>query len=424
MNEFSTAQRLLKQLKGENYFFGAHITDSIPVDFYPQGQTIAVIRSTYPGSDQHIAHYLEQLSQQNTIVAVIHGPKPNAPLDDLARIAAALNAAQPTFLVSFGGGSTTDAAKAANVLFSLGGSIDNYFGTGEVTKVINDGGKKLLPHLAIQTAASSSAHLTKYANITNMETHQKKLIVDEAIIPRKAIFDYAATFNSPDTLTIDGALDGLSHALEVYYGAAKNPEAVFIETVALEAIRLIIHYLPLVIACPQDENARTGLALGTDLGGYAIMLGGTNGGHLTSFSLVDILSHGRACFMLNPYYTIYFSPAIQPQLRKLAQVFTAEGYQSSKVHNNPYELGCHVAQAMQCFMRVVGVPISLDHVPGFTPEHIERALSAAQNPQLRMKLENMPLPFDPEDVNIYMKAILLSAVNGDFTLIYSQFSQG
>jgi len=28
-------------------------------------------------------------------------------------------------------------------------------------------------------------------------------------------------------------------------------------------------------------------------GGYAIMIGGTNGGHLTSFSLVDLLPHGR-----------------------------------------------------------------------------------------------------------------------------------
>jgi len=38
--------------------------------------------------------------------------------------------------------------------------------------------------------------------------------------------------------------------------------------------------------------------------GYSIMVRGTNAGHLGSFSLVDILSHGRACAVLNPYYTI------------------------------------------------------------------------------------------------------------------------
>jgi len=30
------------------------------------------------------------------------------------------------------------------------------------------------------------------------------------------------------------------------------------------------------------------------------MIGGTNGAHLTSFSLIDVLTHGRACAMLNP----------------------------------------------------------------------------------------------------------------------------
>ncbi len=33
---------------------------------------------------------------------------------------------------------------------------------------------------------------------------------------------------------------------------------------------------------------------GTHLGGYAIMIDGTGGAHLNSFSLADMLSHGRA----------------------------------------------------------------------------------------------------------------------------------
>lgn len=55
--------------------------------------------------------------------------------------------------------------------------------------------------------------------------------------------------------------------------------------------------------------------MATDFGGYAIMLGGTNGRHLTSFSLIDILSHGRACIMMNPYYTVFYSPAVQGPLK-------------------------------------------------------------------------------------------------------------
>ncbi len=65
--------------------------------------------------------------------------------------------------------------------------------------------------------------------------------------------------------------------------------------------------------------AREALCLATDLGGYAIMLGGTNGGHLTSFSLVDILTHGRACALMNPYYTVFFAPAVEGPLQHRGQ---------------------------------------------------------------------------------------------------------
>ena len=50
---------------------------------------------------------------------------------------------------------------------------------------------------------------------------------------------------------------------------------------------------------PPGVRARTALGLATDLGGYAIMLGGTSGAHLTSFSLVfstaSAIFLGRGC---------------------------------------------------------------------------------------------------------------------------------
>ena len=69
---------------------------------------------------------------------------------------AMLAALDPDVVVSFGGGSTIDATKAAEVLRTLGGEIDAYFGTGLVTAAAEAGGKTLTPHVAIQTAASSA----------------------------------------------------------------------------------------------------------------------------------------------------------------------------------------------------------------------------------------------------------------------------
>ena len=82
---------------------------------------------------------------------------------------------------------------------------------------------------------------------------------------------------------------------------------------------------------PQDTEARTALGLATDLGGYSIMLGGTNGAHLTSFSLVDILSHGRACSIMNPYYTVFFAPAVEEPLQLVGNIFQKAGYTSANI---------------------------------------------------------------------------------------------
>jgi len=59
------------------------------------------------------------------------------------------------------------------------------------------------------------------------------------------------------------------------------------------------------------------VALGTDLGGYAIMVGGTSGPHLNSFSLVKYVSHGRACALMNPYMGPILEAAWSGDLNKI-----------------------------------------------------------------------------------------------------------
>jgi alcohol dehydrogenase class IV len=421
MNDLVKAYKLLKRFKGDSYIFGMDISKDIPKESFPKGENIAIIRSTYSGSNEQLQPFQRVIAKQNKICAIITGPKPNAPLEDLERITTRLGESLPSFIVSFGGGSTTDIAKAANILISLGGKIDEYYGVALATQTIHKTGKSLLPHLAIQTSASSSAHLTKYANITDSSTHQKNLIVDDVIVPHKAIFDYASTLSAPRELTIDGALDGLSHAIEVYYGALYAANQELIEEVCLESIRLILHYLPLVLEHPDNKTARAGLAMGVDLGGYAIMLGSTNGGHLTSFSLVDILPHGRACAILNPYYTVFFAPTIHPQLKKIARLYARENFGDLNIPSDTEELGLYVAEAMQTFLKRIGVPTALNDVEGFSQEHINRALQAAQTPQLRMKINSMPVPFAPSEVETSMKSILVSAAEGHFEHLRSQF---
>ena len=383
------------------------------------GKHAVIVRGSFPGADTYIETIRETITGAGVeFLGEITGARPNAPLEDLWRITNELKEFNPDVIVSFGGGSTIDATKAAEVLRTLGGDIENYFGTGLVTQALFASGKKLTPHVAIQTAASSGAHLTKYANITDLKTGQKKLIVDEGIVPPQPIFDYEVTYGAPPQLTADGGLDGIAHSLEVLYGAVGKSYYEQVEKVANECIQLVVKYLPRVMEDPQDSEGREALGLATDLGGYSIMIGGTNGGHLTSFSLVDILSHGRACSIMNPYYTVFFAPAIQEPLKLVGRIFTESGYSDVDIQGlSGRELGIAVAEAMITFEKRIGFPTTLGEVPGFSDAHIERALTAAKNPQLKMKLENMPVPLTAEMVDKYMGPVLNAAKTGELNII-------
>lgn len=414
MRQFEKAQKLIRQFKGEAYTHGFGALAATGRVAAELGKQAVVVRDLFPGSADHVRTIAESLGQVGIeLLGVIDGARPNAPREDLARITAQLNELGPAVVVSFGGGSTIDAVKAAIVLSTLGGAVDDYFGTNLVTRARDAQKKTLLPHLAIQTAASSGAHLTKYSNITDLKTGQKKLIVDNAIVPVRAIFDYSVTLGAPASLTADGALDGMSHALEVLYGAVGKPHYELMEEVAGEAIGLVMEYLPKVLRDPHFQEGREALGLATDLGAYSIMLGGTNGAHLTSFSLIDILSHGRACIMLNPYYTVFFAPAIQAPLGLVARLSAGHGYADAGIQALAgRELGEAVARALISFEHKVGVPSTLKEVKGFGPAHIARALAAAKDPQLRMKLDNMPVPLTAAMVDEYMGSVLEAAATG------------
>jgi len=419
MPDFGKARTLMRKFKGGAYLFDAGVLPGIGQVVSRAGERAALVRGTFPGSDGYVRVIRHSMAEAGVELAgEVRGARPNAPREDLFRIADELGSLDFDVLVSFGGGSTIDAVKAAEVLRVLGGKIDDYFGTGLVSQALAETGKSLAPHVAVQTVASSAAHLTKYSNITDVSTGQKKLIVDEAIVPAYPVFDYAVTHSTPPPLTADGALDGISHSLEVLYGAVGKPNYAKIAQVAAASISLAVNFLPRALENPHDEQAREALCLATDLGGYAIMLGGTNGGHLTSFSLVDVLSHGRACAIMNPYYTVFFAPAIQEPLRLVGNIYRQAGLTTADLDRmGGRELGMAVAEAMFAFARRIGFPTHLGEVEGFTPRHIERALTAAKNPQLKMKLENMPVPLAAEMVDEYMGAVLYAARDGDLSLI-------
>ena len=429
------AINLLTDWKKERYAFGIGSLEKVGDFAQKEGESCMLVVTGW-GKEEWIEPFVDEIKSSLkkrgvVILDIIAGARANAPREDVYRIANQIGKKKPDSIVAVGGGSTIDAVKAASVLATLDSDdVEAYFGQGLVTERLNIEGKELPSVIAVQTAASSGAHLTKYSNVTDPLTGQKKLIIDEAIVPRWTVFDYTTTIGAPYSITTDGALDGISHCLEVLYGATGKPFFNKAMDIAEVGISLVVENLPKAIDNPKDEDARVALGLGTDLGGYAIMVGGTNYGHLFSFSLVNKLTHGRACALVNPYATVFFAPAIEPQLKLVANIFRQAGYISEDIERyRGRDLGIIVAQGMIKFLKKIKFPTTFDEV-GVDDEDKERILTAAKNPQLWSKLEQAPVSLIVKDssgkvdkrqtednIDEYMGALLDATRSGKFEKI-------
>jgi alcohol dehydrogenase len=437
MKEYiARAEKILRDWKGDSYTFGEDVMGSVGkvTAKYGKKATLVVTELGQAWIEKPLEAVKASLTAAGIEFETITGARPNAPREDVYRIALSVARAKSDVIVTLGGGSTIDAGKSAAVLNTytpaetmkyLGASaadsdsIEPYFGVGLVSKIKEKTGKAVMPTVAIETAASSGAHLTKYSNITDPVSGQKKLVVDDAVIPPASIFDFKITLDSPMSLTLDGGLDGIAHAWEVFTGTKPGASYEKVKDVAELCMRLVVYGLQRVKKDKRDIEGRTALGLGTDLGGYSIMIGGTGGPHLGSFSLIDILSHGRACALLNPYYTVLFAPVIQDHLKLAGAIFKDAGYISENLSGLAgRDLGVAVAKGMIAFAKDLNFPITLQEA-GATRAHLDRMLTAAKNPQLKMKLQNMPTPMDSEkgDVDKLMKPVLEAAYTGDLSLI-------
>lgn len=418
------ASLLLNKFKGGNYVFGIGCIDGLGKLSSGLGNRVSLVAGGVgkKWGDEIRGNVCRIFHDSGTRLAgdIIDGAKPNSPFEDVFRISEEVSRQHPDFVVSVGGGSLIDAVKAA-IVYSIFKDkypdINDYFGENRVSDMLAKTGRRMLPSIAVQLASGSAAHLTKYSNITDMVKSQKFLIIDNAVTPDRALFDYSHTRSMSRDFTMDGAFDGISHCLEVYMGI-RGEKLREVEDVALSGIELITSNIRTAVRYPEDIGAREALGLGTDLGGYSIMIGATNGAHLNSFSLVDLLPHGRACALMNPYYVVFFSPAIEDKLRKVGAVYKSAGYVKSDLDRlSGRELGMAVAEGMIALSKDVGFPTTLEEVPGYTDKSVKRCLEAAKNPKFESKLRSMPVPMSAEKVDEYMGSVLAAAKTGDFSLI-------
>ena len=162
-------------------------------------------------------------------------------------------------LVSLGGGSPIDTAKAIGMLAANGGEARDY-------KVPNGIPKKAPAHLAIPTTAGTGSEVSRFTVITDAKTDEKMLIAGAALVPAAAIVDFELTMTMPARLTADTGTDSLTHAIEAYVSRKANA---FTDALALTAMKTIWAELPTAFREPENRTARERMMLAATQAGMA-----------------------------------------------------------------------------------------------------------------------------------------------------------
>ena len=164
-------------------------------------------------------------------------------------------------VIGFGGGSPIDTAKAIAVLSQYSKNIQDY-------KPPSTFDKKGLPIIAIPTTAGTGSEVTHHSVIidTRSNNFEKISCRGEGFVPIVSIVDYELTLSKPRRLTIDSAIDTLTHGIEAY---VSKKATMFSDRMALDTIRLVQENIYAVDKDPKDLKAREGLMLAATLGGLA-----------------------------------------------------------------------------------------------------------------------------------------------------------
>lgn len=152
----------------------------------------------------------EELNAHDIDFAIFAGVKPNPTEQNIEDGLALLEKSNSDFVISFGGGSSHDAAKGIALVATNGGHIRDY------SKGVHLSKKPQLPLVTVNTTAGTAAEMTVFAIITNEKDETKYPIVDKHFTPIIAVNDSELMVAMPKFLTATTGMDALTHAVEAY----------------------------------------------------------------------------------------------------------------------------------------------------------------------------------------------------------------
>jgi maleylacetate reductase len=281
---------------------------------------------------------------------------PHTPREAVIAATGQARAASADLIVTVGGGSVTDGAKAVQLCLA------NDVRTVEDIERIRVH-KGVAPPMNAPTVRQISVPTTiaggefsAIAGVTNARTKVKEMLRHDLVMPRATILDPALTVHTPEWLFLSTGIRAVDHCVEGLCSREAHPYA---DAQALKGLSMLAQALPRVKANPDDLDARMDCQIGTWLSMAPLSAGVPMG---ASHGIGYVL--GAAFEVPHGYTSCVMLPAVmrwnkQDNAERQALVSEAMG-----------QPGKDAADVLDGFIRGLGLPRSLRDVR-IGPEHFD-----------------------------------------------------
>ena len=330
-------------------------------------------------------------------------------------------------VLSVGGGSTIDTAKAAMLYARYPvGAFADYFGPPVGGGVAVPG--PLLPHLACPTTAGTGSEMTGISVVRFDELHTKFVLVSRHLLPDEALIDPACIDTLPRMVVASTGFDLMSHAIECFTARAytrwpkipspaarpmiqgSNPWS---ELHAAEALRRVGRHLERAVNDASDHEARDSMSWAATLAGMAFGNSGTHLPHALSYAVAQqvrdyhapdypgsgpFVPHGLGVVSTAPS-VFRFTAAAAPRRHLQAAAHLGADIRDA----SDADAGEAVASRIVSLMRAAGVPNGLR---GFGYDEGDIAALAASAARQRRAIGNAPRETGESDIAGIFRAAL------------------
>lgn len=332
-----------------------------------------------------IQHVLDLLSVEYAIYDAV---KPEPELEQVQDCIDFYHRNQNDAVIAVGGGSALDIAKCVAALAGQSGDIAEFIGTDKIKS-------RDIALIVIPTTSGTGSEVTNIAILSDSKNQMKQGIVSDVLLPDVAIVSPLMSVSCPASVTAASGVDALVHAIEAYISVNHSD---ITDGLALQAIELIVEYLPQAYALPSNLIAREKMATASLMAGLAFGNAGVGAVHALAYPLGGKykMAHGVSNALMLPYVLKWNVLGCAERLSKIAKLLKLG---NSDVHTENAE---KLVEFLHKFCRQLNIPAGLRE---FSIKEDELPALAAEAIKVERLLKNNPRQLSVNDIEaIYREA--------------------